>query len=61
MSYYDTRPVIVRTRYKDRTSHYVMTAKEAGEAIVKSLTTDGTLVGIEIIPLDGVSKEVGPR
>jgi len=58
MAYYDTRPVIVRTKHKDRESHYVMTAKEAGEAIVKSLTNETNLIGIQIIPVDGVSDKI---
>jgi len=55
MAYADTRPVIVRTKHKDRESHYVMTAKEAGEQIVKTLTNDTKLIGIQIIPVDQVS------
>jgi hypothetical protein len=59
MAYYlDTRPVIVRTKHGDRESHYVMTAKEAGEAVVKTLTESRYLIGIQIIPVDAVSDKV---
>jgi len=56
MGYLDTRPVIVRTKTDERESHYVMTAKEAGEAVVKSLTASQRLIGIQIIPVDQVSE-----
>ena len=58
MAYYDTRPVIVRSTHKDRKSHYVMTAKEAGEHIVKVLTESDHIIGVEIIPVDGVSDKI---
>lgn len=58
MSYYDTRPVILRVERMgsggNGVTHVVMTAKEASERVTARLTQGDTRI-ITVIPVDGVS------
>lgn len=63
--YNENRPMIVRTKTRSavsggrhRDEHYVMTAAEVGEFVVRR-SRDDALIGMEIVPVDQLSELVG--
>jgi hypothetical protein len=56
MSYYDTRPVVFRPKYKSHEGHYVMTAAEVGRAVTKALM-ESDVIGIQVFPVMGLGED----